>query len=52
MVVYCDFTSEPKAAWTLIMSERTPGFDLFKGVPLFKDKAINESIPKWDPYRL
>lgn len=52
MVVYCDFTSEPKAAWTLIMSERTPGFDLFKGVSLFKDKAINESIPKWDPYRL
>ena len=52
MVVYCDLTSEPKAAWTLIMSERTPGFDLFKGVPLFKDKPVNESIPKWDAYRL
>lgn len=52
MVVYCDLTSEPKAAWTLIMSERTPGFDLFKRVPLFKDKAINESIPNWDAYRL
>ena len=39
--VYCDLTSEPKAAWTLLMSGRTPsaaGTGFFSSVPLVVDK--------------
>ena len=50
--VYCDLTSEPKAAWTLFMSERTPGFGLFKGVPLYANKPMNEFNPHWNVFRL
>ena len=34
------------------MSERTPGSGVFKTVPLYEDKPINEDGPQWNVYRL
>ena len=50
--MFCDLTSEPRAAWTLIMSERTPGFNLFKAVPLYVDRPMSEDNPHWNLFRL
>lgn len=51
--VYCDLTSEPKSAWTLVMSENTPRFSyLFISAPLNADKPVNESNPNWYAFRL
>ena len=53
--VYCDLTSEPKAAWTLFMSGRTPsaaGTGFFSSVPLFVDKPTSELNPNWNAFRL
>lgn len=53
--VYCDLTSEPKAAWTLFMSGRTPsaaGTGFFSSVPLFVDKPTSELKPNWNAFRL
>ena len=53
--VYCDLTSEPKAAWTLFMSGRTPsatGTGLFSRVPLFVDKPTSQLNPNWNAFRL
>lgn len=57
--VYCDLTSEPKAAWTLFMSSlsgRTPSAagtaGLFSRVPLFVDKPTSELNPNWNAFRL
>jgi len=52
--VYCDFTSEPDSAWTLVMSwshanSRTPGFH---SKSLTQDAPVNERIPNWDVYRM
>lgn len=57
--VYCDLTSERKAAWTLFMSGlsgRTPSAagtaGLFSKVPLFVDKPTSELNPNWNAFRL
>lgn len=51
--VYCDLTSESRAAWTLFMSDKTSGpTSHFKSVPLFKDEPVNENNPNWNAYRL
>jgi len=50
--VYCDLTSEPKAAWTLLMSERTPGSHMFQRKPLFQDYPTNNTNPNWSAFRL
>ncbi|XP_078372006.1 uncharacterized protein LOC144655593 [Oculina patagonica] len=50
--VYCDLTSDANAAWTLFMSERTPGLNVFKALPLYVDKPTNEDNPNWDLFRV
>ena len=57
--VYCDFESEPEAAWTLVQSysvekgQRSSEKDIFSRKPLFQDFPINESLPSdWSGYRL
>jgi len=52
--VYCDFTSEPDSAWTLVMSwshgnARTPAF---QSKSLAEEAAVNERNPNWDVYRM
>jgi len=52
--VFCDFTSEPDSAWTLVMSwsfenANTPAF---KTKSLIEDAPVNERIPNWDVYRM
>ena len=52
--VYCDFTSEPDSAWTLVMSwsfenAKTPAF---RSKSLIEDAPVNERIPNWDVYRM
>ena len=34
------------------MSERTPGFNLFKAVPLYVDRPMSEDNPYWNLFRL
>ncbi|KAL9986517.1 hypothetical protein ACROYT_G000679 [Oculina patagonica] len=57
--VYCDFDSEPGAAWTLVQSyslekgQRGSVNDIFSEKPLFKDFPVNEDSPDdWSSYRL
>lgn len=57
--VYCDFESEPGAAWTLVQSyslkkgQRNSEKDIFSEKPLFQDFPVNESLPSdWSSYRL
>lgn len=50
--MYCDLTTEPKAVWTLFMSERTPGKKLLTSVSLYKNKPMHESNPHWNTFRL
>lgn len=52
--VWCDFTSEPDSAWTLVMSwshanSKTPAF---RSKSLTQDAPVNERIPNWDVYRM
>jgi len=52
--VYCDFTSEPNSAWTLVMSwslanAHTPAFQT-KSLAL--EAPVNERIPNWEVYRM
>ena len=51
--VYCDLTSEPRMAWTLVMSQSYRNRDLpqLKTV-LFEDNPLNQESPRWDAYRL
>ena len=52
-MTYCDLSSEPNAAWTLVMSWNLGS----KNLPSFKTKAfsqdapINQNNPNWDAYR-
>ncbi|XP_078349847.1 uncharacterized protein LOC144634687 [Oculina patagonica] len=52
-VAYCDLSSEPGAAWTLVMSWNRE----YKGLPQFQTKAfiqdapINHNTPNWYIYR-
>ncbi|KAK3697110.1 hypothetical protein QZH41_016917 [Actinostola sp. cb2023] len=49
--VYCDFTSEPGSAWTLVQS-KSVGAEKNTGLSFSVDNSINESRPNWDAYRL
>jgi len=52
--VYCDFTSEPDSAWTLVMSWSYSNFETpaFHSKSLAEDAPVNERIPNWDVYRM
>ena len=51
--VYCDFASEPNAAWTLIQSHSFQNNDAFKLKPFYlHDMPINQDAPEWNNYRL
>ena len=51
--VYCDFGSEPGAAWTVIQSHSFQNNDAFKSKAFFHyDMAINQDAPEWNSYRL
>jgi len=54
LTVYCDFTSEPGSAWTLVMSwamenNNVPAF-YTKALP--EDAPVNDKTPNWTIYRL
>ncbi|EDO39001.1 predicted protein [Nematostella vectensis] len=49
---YCDFTSEPGSAWTLLMSEYTVLLNLFKKVPLYTNLPLLEDKASFSGYRL
>jgi len=53
LTVYCDFESEPGAAWTLVMSWSRKNKDLnaFKKIPFTDDVKVNEKTPNWIAYR-
>ena len=54
ITVYCDFTSEPGSAWTMVISWSFAN----KHVPVFRSKSltenspVNEKSPNWVAYRL
>ncbi|KAL9967806.1 hypothetical protein ACROYT_G026102 [Oculina patagonica] len=51
--VYCDFSSELGAAWTLIQSHSLENNDVFSFKPFYlHDMPINQEIPEWNSYRL
>ncbi|KAL9967567.1 hypothetical protein ACROYT_G025822 [Oculina patagonica] len=51
--VYCDFDSEPSAAWTLIQSHSLQNNDAFKSKVFYlHDMPINQEMPEWNSYRL
>ncbi len=51
--VFCDFASEPGAAWTLIQSHSLENNDAFSLKPFYQhDMPINQEMPEWDSYRL
>ena len=51
--VYCDFGSEPGAAWTLIQSHSLQNNEVFENKPLYLyDMPINQDAPEWTNYRL
>ena len=52
-VVYCDFSSEPRAAWTLVMSWSRKNKDLpkFKYKAFMQDAPVNHNTPNWYSYR-
>ena len=51
--VYCDFGSEPNAAWTLIQSHSLQNKNAFNGKPFYlHDMPINQDAPEWNNYRL
>ena len=53
-IVYCDFTSEPGSAWTLVMSWSLANKNLaaFRRDPLTENVPVNEKTPNWIAYRL
>ena len=54
MTVYCDMTSEPGAAWTLIesFSLKNKGLEQFNNHPLQINVPVNEMSPNWNLYRM
>ena len=52
-VAYCDFSSEPGAAWTLVMSWNRASKDLphFRSKTFLQDAPINNKTPNWNSYR-
>lgn len=52
-LVYCDFGSEPDAAWTLIQSHSLGNNAAFRLKPFYQhDMPLNQDAPEWDNYRL
>jgi hypothetical protein len=54
ITVYCDMTSEPGKAWTLVMSWATRNKDMveFKSTFLSADSPVHEILPNWNRYRM
>ncbi|XP_031567568.1 uncharacterized protein LOC116302418 [Actinia tenebrosa] len=52
--VWCDVTSEPRSAWTLIMSHafRNKDQQAFCRKTLTEDVPVNQDNPNWEAYRL
>ena len=51
--VYCDFTSEPGWAWTLVMSESLQNVGKpFTRQALFANEPMSPEVPNWEAYRL
>lgn len=50
--VYCDVTSEPGHAWTLIESFAFSNNPQYQQKPFLVDYPVNQDIPKWNNYRL
>ena len=52
-VAYCDLSSEPGAAWTLVMSWSRMYKDLlqFRSKTFIQDAPINHNTPNWHIYR-
>ena len=50
--VYCDMTSEPRSAWTLVMSWSLKNNKLFIITGLTVDAPVNEKTPNWHLYRM
>ena len=50
--VFCDFASEPGAAWTLIQSHSLQNNAAFKKAFYLHDIPVNEDAPEWEKYRL
>ena len=51
--VYCDFTSEPGWAWTLVMSESLQNIGKpFTRQALFANEPMSSEVPNWEAYRL
>ena len=53
-MVYCDFTSEPGRAWTLILSWKLANAKLsqFNTDQFSTNAPVNDENPNWDAYRL
>lgn len=54
LTVYCDFTSEPGSAWTLVTSWSfaNNGLNAFRKGAFTADAPLNERTPNWVSYRL
>jgi len=52
-VAYCDLSSEPGAAWTLVMSWSLANKDLpqFRKQAFMQDASVNHNTPNWYIYR-
>ncbi len=52
--VFCDFSSEPGLAWTLVMSWSLSNKMLpaFRSEPMTENAPVNENSPNWIAYRL
>jgi len=51
--VFCDLTSEPRSAWTLILSFALQEIarNEFRWIPFMQDAPLNEHNPNWMAYR-
>nr|BAJ05404.1 lectin [Nemopilema nomurai] len=52
LTVFCDFTSEPGAAWTLVLSWALKYNNIFRTATLTVDMPVNKRTPNWVAYRL
>ena len=52
--VYCDLTSEPRSAWTLIYSfaRKNGGLPAFSTKSFTSNIVVDENSPNWQAYRL
>jgi hypothetical protein len=54
ITVYCDMTSEPGSAWTLVMSYalKSRHMQKFARKTMQQDAPVNEQSPNWNIYRM